>query len=85
MNGGRLLHKECCFGGTISDETRREAYERLLVGLDGCARIATCSPYVLGPGFSAADCAAYVHFTMIRLATTPYVRRRDGRTCRFHY
>lgn len=66
----RRLYKECFFGGTVSDETKREAHERLLVGLEAAGRLATFSPYVFGPVFTAADCVAYVHFTMIRLASS---------------
>ena len=65
----RRLYKECFFGGNVSPETKSEAKERLAIGLDAVARLATFNPYVLGEVFSAADCAAYVHFLMIRLAT----------------
>jgi glutathione S-transferase len=65
----RRLYKECFFGGTVSDETKREAHERLTVGLPAIAALASFSPYILGP-FSAADCVASVHFTMIALATS---------------
>jgi glutathione S-transferase len=65
----RRLYKECFFGGKVSAETKSEAKERLAIGLDAVARLATFNPYVLGAEFSAADCAAYVHFLMIRLAT----------------
>lgn len=72
LNGewvARRLYKECFFGGMVSEETKREAHERLLVGLGAAARLAKFSPFILGSEFSAADCVAYVHFTMIRLAT----------------
>ena len=73
LNGewvARRLYKECFFGGTVSEETKTEAYDRLLVGLEATARLTKFSPHILGSEFSAADCAAYVHFTMIQLATT---------------
>ena len=66
----RRLYKECFFGGTVSEETKREAQDRLVVGLGAAAKLAKFSPFVLGSEFTAADCVAYVHFTMIRLATT---------------
>lgn len=72
LNGewvARRLYKECFFGGTVSDETKLEAQDRLVVGLEAAARLAKFSPFALGSEFTAADCAAYVHFTMIRLAT----------------
>lgn len=65
----RRLYKECFFGGSVSAETKREAKERLAIGLDAVGRLACFRPYVLGAGFTAADCAAYVHFLMIRAAT----------------
>lgn len=65
----RRLYKECFFGGSVSADTKSEAKERLTIGLDAVARLASFNPYVLGAVFTAADCAAYVHFLMIRLAT----------------
>lgn len=65
----RRLYKECFFGGSVSADTKSEAKERLTIGLDAVARLASFDPYVLGAVFTAADCAAYVHFLMIRLAT----------------
>jgi glutathione S-transferase len=66
---GRRMYKECFFGGSVSAETKIEARERLAIGLDAVARLSSFSPYILGSSFTAADCAAYVHFLMITLAT----------------
>lgn len=65
----RRLYKESFFGGTVSEETKREAKERLLIGLEAVARSSAFSPFILGPSFTAADCVAYVHFFMIRQTT----------------
>lgn len=65
----RRLYKEAFFGGEVSEETKREAYERLALGLDAVARLAPFSPYVFGPSFTAADCVAYIHFIMIQQAS----------------
>ena len=65
----RRLYKESFFGGEVSEETKREASERLVIGLQAVARLSSFTPYILGTGFSAADCAAYVHLLMIRLST----------------
>jgi glutathione S-transferase len=65
----RRLYKECFFGGTVLEETKLEVRERLIVGLQAVARLAKFTPFVLGSEFTAVDCVAYVHFTMIRLAT----------------
>ncbi len=63
------MYKECFFGGSVSAETKIEARERLAIGLQAVARLSSFNPYVLGPSLTAADCAAYVHFLMISLAT----------------
>jgi len=63
------LYKESFFGGSVSEETKQEARERLVLGLTAIARLARFSPYIFGPTISAADCAAYVHFFMIRQTT----------------
>ena len=72
LNGewvARRLYKESFFGGSVSEETKREARERLALGLQAVARLCVFSPYIGGSAFSAADCVAYVHFLMIRLTT----------------
>jgi len=65
----RRTYKESVFGGRVSDETKREARERLTLGLEAVSQLSSFTPYILGTGFSAADCAAYVHLLMIRLST----------------
>lgn len=65
----RRLYKEAIFGGTVSDETKTEAKERLEIGLTGLARLAKFSPYIAGESYSAADSVAWVHFFLISLAT----------------
>ncbi len=65
----RRLYKESFFSGKVSVETKNEVKERLALGLKAVANLATFAPYVCGPDFTAADCVAYVHFTMIRQAT----------------
>jgi len=65
----RRLYKESFFGGRVSKETKREAKERLAIGLEAVARLAQFSPYIFGSMFTAADCVAYVHFFMIEKTT----------------
>lgn len=65
----RRLYKESFFGGTVSEDDKREAKERLPVGLAAVAQLAHFSPYIFGPNFTAADCAAYMHFLNIRITT----------------
>jgi glutathione S-transferase len=62
----RRLYKQSFFGGSVSEETKSEAYERLTLGLQAIAQLATPRPYFCGARFGAADCVAYVHFVMIR-------------------
>jgi len=65
----RRLYKEAFFGGLVSEENKREARERLVLGLKAVAQLSNFSPYILGPSLTAADCAAYIHFVMIELTT----------------
>ena len=65
----RRLYKQAFFGGIVSEETKREARDRLAGGLEAVARLASFSPYILGTSFTAADCAAYVHFVMVEHRT----------------
>ena len=65
----RRLYKEVFFGGRVSDETKQEARDRLAIGLDALSHLAVFSPYINGAALTAADCAAYMHFVMIELAT----------------
>lgn len=65
----RRLYKESFFGGVVSEETKHEAHERLALGLDAVARLSSFSPYIFGSSFSAADCAAYMHFFNIKQTT----------------
>lgn len=65
----RRLYKEAIFGGKVSEETKVEALGRLAMGLGAVAQLAEFSPFVFGDSFTAADCVAYVHFTMISAVT----------------
>lgn len=65
----RRLYTESFFGGRVSDEAKREAKQRLPMGLQAVAQLSHFSPYIFGPVFSAADCAAYMHFLNIKITT----------------
>lgn len=65
----RRLYKEAFFGGTVSNEEKGAARAKLKDGLEAVGRLSKFSPYILGDRITAADCAAYIHFTMITLAT----------------
>jgi glutathione S-transferase len=65
----RRLYKEAFFGGSVSKETKDEAYDKLVIGLEAVNRISQFSPYISGSVFTAADCVAYVHFFMLKQVT----------------
>jgi glutathione S-transferase len=65
----RRLYKESFFGGSVSEEAKREAKERLPMGLEAVAQLSHFSPYIFGPTFTAADCVAYMHFIFIKITT----------------
>lgn len=65
----RRLYKESFFGGSVSNETKLDVKYRLTKGLEAVTKISKFSPYIWGATFTAADCVAFVHFTMIQLAT----------------
>jgi len=66
----RRLFPEVFFGGKVSEETRQDVKAKLETGLKGLARLAKFGPYVFSESFSAADCAAWPHFTLIGIATS---------------
>ena len=65
----RRLFKESLFGGSVSAETKREVLERLPMGLEAVSQLSRFSPYIFGPAFTAADCAAHMHFMYIKITT----------------
>jgi glutathione S-transferase len=66
LSAARRLYKESFFGGRVSEETKSEARSRLTVGLSAVDELASLSPHIAGEAFTAADCAAAMHFIMIR-------------------
>jgi len=65
----RRLYREALFGGSVSEETKAEAKDRLALGLQAVGQLSPFSPYIFGSAFTAADCVAYVHFVMIQHTT----------------
>ena len=65
----RRLYREAFFGGHVSHEVKEDARVKLISGLEAVGRLSKFSPFILGDRFTAADCAAFIHFTMITLAT----------------
>ena len=65
----RRLFKEVFFGFAVSEETKKEVKKQLDIGLVGVARLAYFSPFVAGDKFTAADCAAWQHFSVISMVS----------------
>ena len=65
----RRLYAEAFFGGTVSEETKKEVATLLEKGLKSLARLARFSPFIGGDTFTHADCAAWVHLPLASQAT----------------
>jgi len=65
----RRLYAEAFFGGTVSEETRKEVASLLEKGLKSLARLARFAPFIGGVSFTHADCAAWVHLPLVSQAT----------------
>jgi glutathione S-transferase len=65
----RRLYAEAFFGGTVSEETKKEVATLLEKGLKSLARLARFSPFIGGDSFTHADCAAWVHLPLVSQAT----------------
>ncbi|KAF0166184.1 MAG: glutathione S-transferase [Rhodocyclaceae bacterium] len=65
----RRLYAEAFFGGTVSEETKKEVASLLEKGLKSLARLARFSPFIGGESFTHADCAAWVHLPLVSQAT----------------
>ena len=71
----RRLYAEAFFGGTVSEETRKEVAQLLEKGLRGLARLARFGPFIGGDRFTHADCAAWVHLPLVSQATRKIYQR----------
>lgn len=65
----RRLYMEAFFGGKISDEARQEVEKALPRGLKAFMQRASFAPFVAGPEFTLADCAAIQHLPLATMAT----------------
>jgi glutathione S-transferase len=65
----RRLYKEAFFGGTVSEETKKEVAPLLEKGLRSLPRLARFSPFIAASDFTHADCAAWVHLPLVSQAT----------------
>jgi glutathione S-transferase len=65
----RRLHRQAFFGGTVSDETKKQVERDLAKGLKALARLARFEPMIAGQALTLADVAAFVHLPVVAVAT----------------
>ena len=65
----RRLYYEVFFGGSVSDETRKEVEQQLEKGVRSLTHLARFAPYIGGKDFTHADCAAFVHLPLVSMTT----------------
>lgn len=64
----RRLYHEVFFGGSVSEETKKEVDKQIAKGLKSLAKLARFGPFIAGAEFTHADCAAWVHLPLISQA-----------------
>jgi glutathione S-transferase len=65
----RRLYYEVFFGGSVSDETKKEVEQQLERGVRSLTHLARFEPFIAGKDFTHADCAAFVHLPLLGQAT----------------
>lgn len=66
----RRLYGEAFFGAAAASDAAKRAVERELEkGVQAFMRLAKFAPFVAGPQFTLADCAAVAHLPVITMAT----------------
>ena len=65
----RRLYAQAFFGGTVSDETKKQVEKDLAKGVRAFKQLAKFSPFAAGATLSYADCAAGVHLPLVSLST----------------
>jgi len=65
----RRLYGEAFFGGSASEETKREVLHLLEKGLRSLVRLARFAPFIAGEQFTHADCAAWAHLPLVSQVT----------------
>jgi glutathione S-transferase len=72
----RRLYGAAYFGGSASDELKREVEAQLSKGLRALSRVTRIKPFIMGERFGAGDCAAAVHLPLMS-ATCKVIFGRD--------
>lgn len=65
----RELYSQAFFGGSVSEGTSKRVRTKLEKNIAGFKRVARFTPYVGGPNFTMADCAAWVSLPLVGMAT----------------
>jgi glutathione S-transferase len=65
----RRLYGGVFFGGTFSDETKKEVERDLAKGVRAFAKLAKFDPFIAGEDFGLADCSAFVNLPLITMTT----------------
>ena len=65
----RDLYPQAFFGGSASEGTSKRVRTKLEKNIAGFKRLARFAPYVGGPDFTMADCAAWVSLPLVGMAT----------------
>jgi len=65
----RELYPKAFFGGTIADGAAERIRERLVRNIAALAKLVRFDPYIAGPTFTQADCAAWASFGVVTMAT----------------
>ena len=65
----RELYPKAFFGGSIDDRDAARVRKRLERNVPALARLARFDPFIAGPTFTQADCAAWASFGVISMAT----------------
>ncbi|NDY91963.1 glutathione S-transferase family protein [Ideonella livida] len=66
----RELYAQAFFGGTVSEGTQNRVRRQLEKNVAGLARLLSPqSPWIAGPTFTSADCAAWVSLPLVAMAS----------------
>ena len=65
----RELYPKAFFGGSLDEASAERVKKRLQRNIAALARLVRFEPYIAGPTFTQADCAAWASFGVISMAT----------------
>jgi glutathione S-transferase len=65
----RRLYSGLFFGGSFSEETKKEVERDIAKGVRALKAVAKFEPYIAGKDLTLADCAAFVHLPIVTLVT----------------